>query len=286
MGDRLVSWCGAAGLAHAARVVVLAVLTACGNGAQHRPPPDEASVLVIPPLGADASAPVARDLPPEEPADIRTALTIRARDPRIAKRHPRSRVLVMTEVQGLERLLATTPESTSERPAIRQRLAEVYNELAYTSNGADAARARDELIKNYVAIKGESPQFAQMDEVLYYLGLAYELNRDLASARRSYFELIKNHPTSKLVPLAYFAFGELFFAEAAADPSKNALALESYAAVLKYPRADNPVYADALLRTGETHLRMNADAKARETFDRLRREFADSEAAERIPSSH
>lgn len=277
MASRLISWRGAAGLAGA-----LQVLAACGNGAQRAPSAEDPHALVVPPLVADAGAPASPE-PSSEPARLGRTLALRARDPRLAKRQPRSRAHVLGEVQHLERLLATTPSSSPDRPTLRYRLAEAYNELAYTSSGPDADRARDRAIEQYVQIRAEHPQYSRLDEVTYYLALAYELNGDRTDARRVYFELIAKHPSSRLVPLAYFAFGELFSSEAQHEPSKNVQALDAYIEASKYAPPDNPIYADALLRIGETQLRMHERARAKETFDRLQRELPDSDAAAKIP---
>ena len=279
MGSPPIRWRGAAALV--ALVGALHLTAACGNGAE-RGPAGDPHALVIPPLAPDAGAPAAAE--PEEPTDLRTKLTIPARDPRIAKRQARSRTRALGELHGLERQLATTTPSSPDQAMVRYRLAEAYNELAYTSSGPDADRARDRAIEQYVAIRADHPQFSLLDETTYYLALAYELNGDWSDARRLYFELIAKHPSSRLVPLAYFAFGEMFFVEARQDPSKNVLALQAYTEVLKYPPAESAIYADALLRIGQTHLRMNEESRARETFDRLRRELPDSDAAAKIPA--
>ena len=274
MGSRAIWRGGAHGL-------VLASAAACGGEARSARPVEDLGALVIPPLGADAGAPEAAS--PPAPLAVRTALTIRARDPRLADRPPRSRALVLTEVQGLERALATAAASPADRPALRRRLAEAYDELAYTASGADAARARDKAIAEYVALAAEHPTSPGLDEVLYQMGLAHELNGDAARARRAYLEVIANHPRSKLVPLAYFAFGELFFAEAADDPSKHALALQAYDPALSLATADAPIVAGALLRAGETKLRMGESADADRAFARLRATFPESAAAAAIP---
>jgi tetratricopeptide (TPR) repeat protein len=125
-----------------------------------------------------------------------------------------------------------------------------------------------------------------MDEVRYYLGLAHELNGNKQAARKAYYEVIAKTPSSKLVPLCYFAFGEMFFLEAATDPSKNELALQSFLEALKYPPPDNTLYPEALLRQGQTYLRQKDDAKAAQAFARLRRDHAESAAAAEIPAGH
>ena len=88
------------------------------------------------------------------------------------------------------------------------------------------------------------------ERVLYDAGLAAERGGDAPTARKTYFELIQKHPTSKLIPLAYLAFGELFSVEAESDPTKWELAKASYREVIKYPPPDNVAYFYALLRLG------------------------------------
>lgn len=232
-------------------------------------------------MPSDAGVTLAEE-PSPEPPRVSARLTLRTRDPRIAQRQPRSRTAVLGDIQRLERQLATAPATSPDRPLIRRRIADAYNEQAYTSSGADADRARDKVIEQYIAMRGE--QSSGLDDAsAYYLALAYEQNGDRPNARRVYFNLIANHPSSRFVPLAYFAFGEMFSEEAREDAAKYALALQAYTEVLRFPAAEHPIHADAILRIGETHLRMNQDDRAKETFERLRRELPDSDAAARIP---
>jgi len=74
--------------------------------------------------------------------------------------------------------------------------------------------------------------------------------RDLTSARKGYFDLIKSFPSSPFVPYAYIAFGDMFFDEAGADPSKYMLAKQAYVEGVKYPPPANEMYAYALHRAG------------------------------------
>jgi tetratricopeptide (TPR) repeat protein len=74
---------------------------------------------------------------------------------------------------------------------------------------------------------------------------------DMMGARRSFFELVQKMPSSPLVPYAYLAFGDMFFADAeAGDPAKYALAAQAYAEVLKYPPPANRAYAYAQHQRG------------------------------------
>jgi hypothetical protein len=88
----------------------------------------------------------------------------------------------------------------------------------------------------------------------YDTGLAAERGGDLTTARKSFYQLIQNSPRSGLIPLAYLAFGEIFRAEAASDPSKWPLAEQSYNEVAKYPPPSNTAYGYAMLRLGDVHV--------------------------------
>lgn len=89
------------------------------------------------------------------------------------------------------------------------------------------------------------------DRALYDAALDAERAGDMTTARKSYFALIQGHPASKLVPLAYLAFGEMFAAEVPNDPTKRDLAKASYREVLKYPPPESSAYAYTWLRLGE-----------------------------------
>jgi len=240
---------------------------------------------VIPPLGADAGA--GAPLVVTEPVEQMPAsnpLAVPARDPRMIARKPRSRALLLTELAGLERLLDVTKKNAPDRPGLIRRVAETHSELAFTSSGAEAAKSRDEAIRHFTTLMDDYPNYPQRDENLYYLGLAHEMNGNLPHARKTYYELIKSAPQSRFIPFAYFAFGEMFFNEARRDPSKWDLANQAFMEVIKYPAPGNAVFADTLLRLGEVSVEKGDQNKAKQMFDRLRREFPDSGAVQKIPS--
>lgn len=123
--------------------------------------------------------------------------------------------------------------------------------------------SRQAAIKYYTLLKGQYPKWCQntnaqnpeqstgcTDEVLYYLAYEYEQASQLDQARKIYLELIQGWPKSKYIPNAYLAFGELFFNEAQGDPSKWALAEQSYSEVIKYPPPDNKVWGYAHYKLG------------------------------------
>jgi TolA-binding protein len=248
------------------------------------PPASSAAdnTLVIPPLPPDAGR-AAVVTEPVEAVHPATTLAVPARDPRMAARRPRSRALVLTEAQGLDRLLDSTAKNAPDRPQLQRRLAETYSELSFTASGADAVKAREEAIKYYTALNNDYPNYAQRDEVLYFLALAHELNGTLHRARSTYYDLIKTSPQSSYIPHAYFAFGELFFTEAKSDPSKWDLAAQAFMECMKYPAPKNPLMADTLLRMGEVYMNKGEKMKAQTMFAKLRNEFPQSGAAQQIP---
>jgi tetratricopeptide (TPR) repeat protein len=109
------------------------------------------------------------------------------------------------------------------------------------------------------AARGTGPG---VDESLYRLGRAYERADRLDEARKTYFSLIQKHPTSKRIPYAYLAFGELFSAEAAADPSKLALAEQAYLEVLKHPPPENGAFGYAHHQLARTLVTRSDPARA------------------------
>lgn len=233
-------------------------MAGCGNASEPAPAEPPVQPLVIgtsPPMPIATSAAELAPVADEAPVAATTALAVPARDPRLARMRPRARALVVTELQGLESLFTATASTAPARPALIRRLAEEYAELARSADPAMAANAHRGALRYYQMLVDEYPKYPQIDEAGYYAGLEHELGGDLRNARRAYYELIKTSPQSKLVPLAYFAFGEMFFNEAATDPSKDQLALKAYAEVLKYPPPNNVVYADAQRRVSEVKAR-------------------------------
>lgn len=203
------------------------------------------------------------------------------RDERKSRLQARQRALLVTEIQGLERLFETTKKNAPDRPQLARRLAEAYVELeaAAFRDKTQAEMKRDELkksnaqaagqqqtqanqaeqvmkaarkkaIDNYTLIVNDYPQYGQLDEVLYYLAYEYEQANDLKNARAVYYDLIKKRPDSKYIPNAYLAFGELFFNESQGDPSKWDLASQAYQEVIKYPPPNNKVYGYAWYKLG------------------------------------
>ena len=201
------------------------------------------------------------------------------RDDRAFRLKARDKALLLVEVQRIESLFASTKKTAPDRAQITRRLADVYVELETaaqrdkteaeirrdklrTTNATAAGReqtaaneadrvvkaARKRAIELYTTFATEHPQHAQIDEVLYYLAYEHEQANDPKSARAVYYDLIKKAPTSKYVPNAYLAFGELFFVEAQGDPSKWDLAVQAYQEAAKYPAPANKVVGYAFYK--------------------------------------
>lgn len=189
--------------------------------------------------------------------------------------------LLVTQIQGLESLLGSTPTTAPDRPSLIRRLADSYVELESSAfrkkiesrahegeirrespTAAAAARAegdRSEKIeisarqaaeKSYEHLRADYPRWCQstgpkssgcLDEVLYNLAYEYEQDHKLDEARKVYLGLISDWPQSRYIPNAYLAFGELFFTEAQGDPTRWALAEQSYKEVARYPAPENTV---------------------------------------------
>ena len=121
--------------------------------------------------------------------------------------------------------------------------------------------ARKNSIDFYSRLKEQYPKWCQFpqekegykgctDEVLYYLAYEYEQSKELDKARDVYLELIDNWKTSRFIPNAFLAFGELFFTEAQGDPAKWGLAEQAYTNVIKYPPPENKLWGYARYKLG------------------------------------
>lgn len=237
------------------------------------------------------------DAKPKNPSEEMAA---GQRDVRQTKLKARARALLITEIQGLERLFAQTPKKSPDRPQLIRRLAEGYVELeaaalrdktqaeikaqdlkkknpsAASKSRQDASQAgkivdasRKKAIAYYTLMKNAYPNYSKLDEVLYYLAYEYEQANDLANARKVYLELIDKAPKSPFIPNAYLAFGELFFQEAQGDPSKWDLAAAAYKEVVKYPPPDNKVFGYARYKLAYVHWNKNEYAEAMNEFKKV-----------------
>lgn len=249
------------------------------------------------------------DAPAPEPAagDPTFAAIV---DPRRERLEPRARKLLISEIQALESLFQSMPKDASDRPRLMRRLAEGYVELAAAAarDGKAATdpsevekmkkieiASRTSAIKNYSELTQQYPKFCAsfdandrskstgcMDEPGYYMSLEYVRSGQLDKARKSLLQLIQSWPASLFVPHAYFQFGELFMADAQTDPSKWALAEQSYQEASKYN--DSPITPAALLRLGQVYEAKQDMGKARSMYKRLLRNHPRSSAAGMVPA--
>src|SRR6187549_739973 len=222
------------------------------------------------------------------------------RDTRQNRLQARARALLITEIQGLERLYKRTAKKSPDRPQLTRRLAEAYVELESAANRdkiaadvqsqdakkknpgaaakfkADAVQAekivkaaREKAIVYYTMMKNDYPDYSKLDEVLYYLAYEHEQGGNLKDARSIYFELIQKAPKSPFIPYAYLAFGELFFQESQADPSKWDLAAAAYKEVIKYPPPNNKQFGYARYKLGYVHWNKGEYANALNEFKKV-----------------
>jgi tetratricopeptide (TPR) repeat protein len=236
------------------------------------------------------------DLKPVNPDELKKYAE---RDTRKTRLQARARALLITEIQGLERLYKNTPKKSPDRPQLTRRLAEGYVELesaalrdkiasdikaqdakAKKKDAGPARRdaaaaekivkaARQKAIAYYTAMKTQYPNYSKIDEVLYYLAYEYEQSSDYDKARQVYLELIDKAPKSPYIPNAYLAFGELFFQEAQGDPSKWDLAAAAYKEVIKYPAPNNKVHGYARYKLGYVHWNKGDYPNALNEFKRV-----------------
>ena len=212
-------------------------------------------------------APAAKAAPPKT-----TPAKFDGLDDRTIRLQARQRVLLTVEVQRVESLFSTSRRNAPDRMQLARRLADGYVELesaafrdkveaeakrdAATTGEMDRIMkgARKRAIELYTLVARDYPTAASLDEVLYYLAYEYEQAGDAKNARATYYELIQKAPTSKYIPNAYLAFGELFFTEAQGDPAKWDLAAQAYAEVIKYPAPGNKAYGYAWYKLAYVHV--------------------------------
>jgi TolA-binding protein len=207
------------------------------------------------------------------PSSSGSGLGSRVRDDRTVRHRPRTMALLRAEAQGLERLFQATPLRNPDRPQLLRRLAETYVEVAAAATIASPRQeqaARQRAIQYYALFKTQYPSQTTIDDVLYYLALAFERAGALGEARKAYYELIMKAPKSAKIPLAYLAFGEMFFEEAKADPSKWALAQAAHGEVVKYPPPQNRAACFARLRLGQIFEQTGNRPKALAEFQKAR----------------
>lgn len=241
---------------------------AASGGCPFAVPPRQAapctgSVPAAPVLDHQAPAPRAA------PADLLQAIE-QLRDERLRQRGKASRALLQTELRNLERLLKHTSKTDPDRPALLERVADTHGVLARAAARAGDAAAetkhRQSAVQHYQALAKSHPTHKRGDGVLHHLALELERLGDRAGARKAYFQLIRSYGKSKYNPHGYFAFAEMFFAEALGDPAKWAIAEQSYKQVLQFPPPTNPLHGVASYRMGQIYAHQQQPTKALESF--------------------
>jgi TolA-binding protein len=260
------------------RACWLSLLIACTPSIV--PPATQTNVVVIPPptqtdTVATSVVPVNPPLPPIVESATTSPLEIPERDVRV--RGPRSKPLLLTEIQNLESLSAATPPTASDAPIVLKRIGDDYLELHRADQTVEAGNRAIAVYMKYVKNYSSQPN---VDEVMYSLGLEYELVGDLMSSRKTFYELIMKQPSSRFIPFAYFAFGEMFFVEAKTDPSKWDLSKQAYAQALKYP--SHALTPWTLLRMGQVEAARGNQASAQAQWTTLRTQYPTSSAVARI----
>jgi len=236
------------------------------------------------------------------PGDVSALGELAERDSRKGAMKARARQLLFHEISSTERLYKSTPKGTNEHQQLILRLAEAYAELEQAAvreriskdieiqdlkrkkgskskmsklrkeiSKAKAVEktARGKAIGYYRRMSKWYSKYSKIDEVLYYLAYEYEQAGDMKKARDTYKELVAKAPNSQYVPAAYLAFGELFFQEATADPSKWAFAEAFYKKVLGYPAPKNKFWGYAAYKLGYVYWNQGIYGKALEQFKKV-----------------
>jgi tetratricopeptide (TPR) repeat protein len=227
----------------------VAVLALAGGSARASEPPGDAPG--VPPRLPGLKKREAGAVPPP----TATLAVADPREPRAGWHPP-----IAMEAARLDRLLDEMPADSPKRPGLLRAVGDEFAELAAAKIEpglikdvpAFRANARRSAIRAYSELRKRYPDRVD-DRVTYALALQYERTGDLRQARALYYDVIQKWPTSKLVPRAYLAFGDMFAAEAPLDVTKWKLAQTAYVEVLKYPAPANDVAGYARYRLAHAY---------------------------------
>jgi hypothetical protein len=146
-------------------------------------------------------------------------------DSRVSRLRPRPRPLLVTEIQGLEKLFSVTPSASPDRPLLMRRIAEIYGELESSTslelseppegkNTVDAEKSRHvrdacrkRVVYYYNLILRDHPTYDKLDEVYYYLAVELALMGDSAGRRSALQALVEKYPGSRFATDAREAIG-------------------------------------------------------------------------------
>lgn len=198
-----------------------------------------------------------------------------------------------SQIQRLRKLLKITPKDHEDYPEFLFNLAELHFEKskyyqlkAYETQDrcykledqkadqrdidickrqmkdeiAEATRLRKSSVDLYSQIIGDYDQFANMDEVLYYLGANLMELKKRMQALEVFKRLIANYPQSKYVPNVLVAFGDYYF-----DADEMGQALKAYDKVADSYK-NSSVYGYALYKKGWCYFNTDDKEKALDHF--------------------
>ncbi len=104
-----------------------------------------------------------------KPTNPTASMNAAQRDERRNRLAARSRQLLVTEIQGLESLFASTPKNAPDRPKLMRRLAEGYVELesaAFRDKTENGMKADEAKRKNPKAVAGFTAEAGKADKIL------------------------------------------------------------------------------------------------------------------------
>lgn len=123
----------------------------------------------------------------------------------------------------------------------------------------EAGRQREEAVRIYAQIINNHPDFDQLADVYFYLGVnLMEINKR-PQALNIFRELIKKYPDSSYVPNVLLAFGEYYF-----DNDDMGAAKKAYLKVLEFKDAEVRTYA--MYKLAWCHYNLTAYDAALDTF--------------------
>ncbi len=205
--------------------------------------------------GAIDRSPPPRTLVPEQPASPPPPL----RYP-LEAMSARAAADIERDLATLEPLVPTTPAADPERPMLLWRVAAAHRELASVRSAdpaasAAVAAAERAQIAALATLRADHPTWCAApnpttptaatgcgDEQAYLAARALQRLGDVAEARKLYLKLLQSWPSSRLTAAAYAALGDMFLDAALADPSKLALAQQSFTQVVGTIQPADPLY--------------------------------------------
>lgn len=187
---------------------------------------------------------------------------------------------VDNEITNLERQIDALPSTAAGYPTALVALAEAWTTRRKQTRGTTSTEAGQRAIATYARAVKEYPNMATLDRTLYHLALEQEVAGQLAAARSSYFKLVSEQVSSRFVPHAYLAFGEMFREQAKTEPSQMALARQSYLQVVDMAPTSEGVRTLAALRLREISIFEHKDADADRMLNLAR------EALDQFPDQH